>query len=150
MVSRGFTLVEILFVLAIGGVILAIAVPAVSGFIERARVGETVVILGEMAKRIKQEESLKGALPDDLADVGYGGKTDPWGRPYEYFNLRNAKGNGKARKDKKLSPLNADFDLYSIGPDGQTNPSLGHKDSRDDIVRARDGGFIGTAVEFDP
>ena len=40
--------------------------------------------------------------------------------------------------------------VYSIGPDGLTNASLTHANSRDDVVRARDGGFIGTAEEFDP
>ena len=30
------------------------------------------------------------------------------------------------------------------------NASLANAVSRDDIVRARDGGFIGTAEEFDP
>ncbi len=79
-----------------------------------------------------------------------GGKADPWGHPYEYFNLITAKGNGQARKDKKLAPLNTDFDLYSVGPDGQTAASLVNKASRDDTVRARDGGFIGLASDFDP
>ena len=49
-----------------------------------------------------------------------------------------------------LAPLNSDFDLYTVGPDGITHASLGNSASRDDIVRARDGGFIGTAEEFDP
>lgn len=152
MIARGFTLVEILFVLAIGGILLAIAVPAMSRFAERARVAESVVDIGEMSKKIKQHEMAKGALPDALADAdpGYAGKSDPWGRSYEYFNLRNSKGNGAARKDKKLAPLNSDFDLYSVGPDGVTHASLGNKNSRDDVVRARDGGFVGSAEEFDP
>ena len=59
-------------------------------------------------------------------------------------------GNGHARKDKVLKPLNSDFDLYSVGPDGQTQASLTSSVSRDDVVRARDGAFIGTAAEFDP
>ena len=75
---------------------------------------------------------------------------DPWNHPYEYLNLRTGEGNGISRKDKKLAPLNSDFDLYTVGPDGITNTSLLHAASRDDIVRARDGGFIGTAEEFDP
>jgi general secretion pathway protein G len=146
----GFTFVEVLLVLVIAGVMVAIAIPSFQNYIERARVGETVVDVGDISARIKQHEMSKGALPDALADVGYGAKLDAWGRPYEYLNLRNMKGNGKARKDKKLAPLNSDFDLYSIGPDGITEASLANKASRDDIVRARDGRFIGLAVEFDP
>ena len=32
----------------------------------------------------------------------------------------------------------------------QTAASLGSSNSRDDVIRARDGAFIGTAEEFDP
>lgn len=146
----GFTFVEVLLVLVIAGILVAIAIPSYERYLDRARVGETVADVGAMATKIKQHEMAKGALPDGLEDVGYGGKRDPWGRPYEFLNLRNSKGNGKARKDKKLAPLNSDFDLYSLGRDGLSEASLANKASRDDIVRARDGRFVGLAEEFDP
>ena len=146
----GFTLIEILVVLVIAGILIAIAVPSFERYLERSRLVETTYDLGTMQKTIKGYEFSKGALPDALADVGYGAKLDPWGRPYEYLNLRNMKGNGKARKDKSLAPLNSDFDLYSIGRDGLTEAALSNKASRDDVVRARDGRFIGPAEEFDP
>ena len=146
----GFTLIEILVVLVIAGILIAIAVPSFERYLERSRLVETTYDLGTMQKTIKGYELAKGALPDALADVGYGTKLDPWGRPYEYLNLRNMKGNGKARKDKSLAPLNSDFDLYSVGRDGLTEAALSNKASRDDVVRARDGRFIGPAEEFDP
>ena len=148
--SRGFSLIEILLVLAVAGLVLAFSVPALERYVERARVAETVVALSNMSETITKFEIAKGALPDGLDEVGYSGKADPWGNPYEYVNLHTAKGNGQARQDKKLRPLNSDFDLYSIGRDRQTHASLGHARSRDDVVRARDGRFIGTAEEFDP
>lgn len=147
---RGFTFLEILIVLAIVALAVSITVPLATRYVERSRVLETVVDIGTMATAIKKHEASTGALPSGLADVGYGGKVDPWGSPYEYLNLVTASGNGQARKDKKLAPLNSDFDLYSIGPDKETHASLGNSRSRDDVVRARDGGFIGLAEEFDP
>jgi general secretion pathway protein G len=149
-IPGGFTVVEVIIVMMILGLVIAVAVPAYDRYVERARVMETVLTVGEMSKAIRKWEMAKGALPDSLADVGYGTSVDAWGYGYQYFNLRNSKGNGQARKDKKLAPLNSDFDLYSIGRDGLTAASLSNKTSRDDIVRARDGGFIGTAEEFDP
>ena len=146
----GFTLIEILLVLVIAGILIAIAVPSYERYLERTRLVESTVDLGTMQKTIKDYEVAKGALPDSLGDVGYGAKLDPWGRPYEYLNLRNMKGNGKARKDKSLAPLNSDYDLYSVGRDGLTEAALSNKASRDDVVRARDGRFIGPAEEFDP
>jgi general secretion pathway protein G len=146
----GFTLIEVLLVLVIGGILIAIAVPSYERYLERSRLVETTVDLGTMQKTIKDFELAKGALPNALADVGYGAKLDPWGRPYEYLNLRNMMGNGKARKDKSLAPLNSDYDLYSVGRDGLSEASLSNKASRDDVVRARDGRFVGLAEEFDP
>jgi len=146
----GFTLIEILLVLVIAGILIAIAVPSYERYLERSRLVETTLDLGTMQKTINDYSLAKGALPDGLGDVGYGAKMDPWGRPYEYLNLRTMKGNGKARKDKSLAPLNSDYDLYSVGRDGLSEAALSNKASRDDVVRARDGRFIGPAEEFDP
>jgi prepilin-type N-terminal cleavage/methylation domain-containing protein len=44
---------------------------------------------------------------------------DPWGNPYRYRTGDQA--------------VNPDFDLWSTGPDGKTNPDPKHKDSLDDI-----------------
>jgi prepilin-type N-terminal cleavage/methylation domain-containing protein len=148
--ARGFSMVELVIVLLIAALLLAIGIPAVEQYVERSRVIQSVVDIGDMQKTIKQFERTTGALPESLGDAGYDGKLDPWGRPYEYLNLRTSHGNGQARKDKKLKPLNSDFDLYSIGRDGLTQASLGNSASRDDVVRARDGSFVGTAQEFDP
>jgi general secretion pathway protein G len=148
--APGFTLLEIMIVLAIAGILIALTVPMLSNYFERARYVQAITDMKDMQKTIKQFEFSSGALPDSLATVSLDTKLDPWNRPYQYFNLRTAKGNGQARKDKKLAPLNSDFDLYSVGPDGLTAAQLNNSKSRDDIVRARDGGFLGTAEEFDP
>jgi general secretion pathway protein G len=147
--AHGFSLVELVLVLAIVGVVLGFGIPLYLGHVDRTRLLEATVQLGELSKAVKAWERTNGALPATLAAAGLQ-KNDPWGRPYEYFNLRAVSGNGQARKDKKLAPLNSDFDLYSVGKDGETQQNLGHARSRDDVVRARDGAFIGTAEEFDP
>lgn len=55
---------------------------------------------------------------------------------------------GKKRKDKSLYPLNTDYDLYSMGPDGKSQTPLTAKASRNDIVRAKNGAFIGWAADL--
>lgn len=47
-----------------------------------------------------------------------------------------------------MNPLNSDFDLYSMGPDGKTATPLTAKASYDDIIRAVDGKFLGLASDF--
>ena len=52
------------------------------------------------------------------------------------------------RKDKFLVPINSDFDLYSMGKDGESVPPLTSKKRRDDIIRANDGQYIGLAEGY--
>jgi general secretion pathway protein G len=75
---------------------------------------------------------------------------DPWGRPFQYLNIANSgnKAKGHQRKDKFLVPVNSDFDLYSLGEDGVSSPPFTAKGSRDDIVRANNGAYIGLAENY--
>jgi general secretion pathway protein G len=54
----------------------------------------------------------------------------------------------KPRKDKNLVPLNSDYDLYSMGKDGESQIPLTVKISHDDIIRANDGAFVGLAIDY--
>jgi general secretion pathway protein G len=147
----GFTIVELIIVLLIIAVLGWIAYPAYQGYIARMRLATAVSELTQMSNDIHAYDMKNGALPASPGDVdpSYANRRDPWGFAYVYRDLRTSHGGG-ARKDKALKPLNSDFDLYSVGPDGLTNASLNNSASRDDVVRARDGAFIGTATEFDP
>jgi general secretion pathway protein G len=55
-----------------------------------------------------------------------------------------------ARKRQNEFPITTDFDLYSMGPDGETHQNLLNSKSRDDIVRADEGAFVGKASTYDP
>jgi general secretion pathway protein G len=148
--STGFTAIEVLIALAILGVLASLAYSRYTDYTERVRVSTASTDINAIAFLVVQYNLDNRRFPDSLADVRQDSKLDPWGRPYAYFNLTTSKGNGKARKDKQLNPLNSDFDLYSVGKDGNSSASLQAKNSRDDVVRARDGRFVGLASEFDP
>ena len=150
-VLAGFTLVELLTVIAILGTITAIAIPTYSGFMNKARITKGIADITIIQKEIKLYEIDRDALPDDLADIGRGSFMDPYGRPYQYVNFATAlkgKGVGGKRKDQWDNPLNDDYDLYSMGRDGQSAQHLHNKKSHDDILRAREGRFVGLASEF--
>ncbi len=146
----GYTLMEILMAMTIVGVLTMTSMASYDHFISKSRGATAVTDMIDIATRIKEFELNNRRLPDDLGEIGRAGKLDPWGRPYEYFNLQTSKGNGQARKRKNLSPLNSDYDLYSKGKDGDSSASLLPKASHDDIVRAMDGRFMGMASDFDP
>lgn len=148
--ARGYTLLEILMAMTIMGVLATAGFASYERSLYKARVAQAVTDMLDIATRIKEFELNNRRLPDNLGEIGRAGKLDPWGTPYEYFNLETQKGNGKARKRKNLSPLNSDYDLYSTGLDKSSSVSLLPKDSRDDVVRALDGRFMGLASDFDP
>ena len=145
---RGLTVVELAFALCIVAVMLTIALPAYQQYRERVRIDQAKQDIMAMSAVIKNYYQDAQAYPDSLADVGLGGMLDPWGNPYGYLNLGDKKAHGHARKDHSLVPINTDFDLYSMGPDGRSSPPLTAKASRDDIVRANDGAFIGVAADY--
>ncbi len=146
---KGFTLLEMLTALAIMAVSSAIAVPLYSDYVERARQADAGSDLMLIDMGIERFVSENFNLPDDLTDVGLDGMTDPWGQPYVYLRIDGG-GNvqGQVRKDQNLSPINSDFDLYSIGADGLTVRPLTAPKSHDDVIRAGNGSFFGVAVNF--
>jgi len=148
--QRAFSLIEIVITISIIGILAAIAVPAYDRYKERTRVAQAVIDISGMSSIISMYALDNREPPESLATVRLQDKLDPWGRPYVYTNLTGAKGKGDARKDKKLNPLNSDFDLYSVGKDGDSKLPLSPKVSEDDVIRARDGRFIGLAKDFDP
>jgi len=52
------------------------------------------------------------------------------------------------RRDRYMFPLNTDYDLFSLGPDGRTSVSLGESVGLDDVIRANNGGYFGTASNY--
>ncbi len=95
-------------------------------------------------------ETWDRALPLTLEAVLGEEPFDPWGHPYRYlpFDSGIPGWQGERRKDKNLVPINSKFDLYSCGADGDSKPPLTAKASRDDIVYANDGGYIGPASDY--
>ncbi len=146
--AQGFSLVELLVVVAIILTIAAIAIPNLMSAIDLAKVARAVADITNLEEEIGLYQSINNVLPDNLSQVGYGGFLDPWGNPYEYLNHSTMKGNGKARKDRFLVPLNSDYDLYSKGKDGKSSSPITASDSQDDVIRASDGSYVGLASQF--
>ena len=144
---HGWTLVELMIVLAIIATLAAIAVPLYANVTERAKVAGAIAEIRILDSEIAVFEAAKRRLPTSLAEIGRGTLKDPWGNPYEYLEFAGGP-SGLIRKDHSLHPLNSTYDLYSKGKDGQSQAPLTASASRDDIIRANDGGYIGPASGY--
>ena len=155
----GFTLIEVMIVIAIMGILTSIGVPNYIKYREKARIEVAITEMRFLEKEILNFRAEFGELPDDLSEISLGRVLDPWGRPYEYLKTQGVcdekdkgdkkKGNDdKIRKDHSQHPLNCNFDLYSVGKDGRSNAPLTAKISQDDIVRANNGGFMDLASNY--
>ena len=146
--AQGFTIVELMITVAIIITIAAIAVPNLMSAIQQAKIARAVGDINAIEDGIAVYQVVNNVLPDDLSQVGYGSLSDPWGNPYQYLNHSTMRGNGQARKDRFLVPLNSDYDLYSMGLDGASVAPITASPSQDDVIRAANGSYVGLASLF--
>ena len=149
---RGVTLVELLLGILIVGVLVTMSIATYSSYTAKTSTGQAISDISMIQAAVSQYAVDNQGLPASLAEVGaqYAALRDPWGNPYQYLSHADVNGKGQFRKDKNIVPINSDYDLYSMGPDGQSVPPLTAKPSRDDIVRANNGRFVGVAADYDP
>jgi general secretion pathway protein G len=144
----GFTLIELLIVMAIIAVLSTIGFYQYSSFIERTKVTLAIADIKQIAQLVEDFNELHGRYPDELSELQKGEFKDPWGRPYEYVLIGNDT-HDRWRADRANKPINTYFDLWSCGADGQSQKQVRASQSRDDIIRAWDGTFVGLGKDLD-
>jgi general secretion pathway protein G len=141
-------MLELIAAVAILAVLSAIAIPAYQSYIQTAKVAAATADIMKIAQAIERYKSQNWSIPPNLTAIGLDKLLDPWGRPYSYLSFTGLKGKGQMRKDKNLVPINTEYDLYSVGADGQSKPPLTVPVSHDDVILANDGGYIGLASNY--
>jgi general secretion pathway protein G len=148
---RGMTLIELLIVVAIIGTLGGIAVPTYQSRVDDQKVSTAIADIKLIEAWVVRFQAERGRPPDTLAETGLPAKLDPWGRSYRYTRIQGltpAERDAKCRWDKNEKPLNADFDLYSVGKDGVTMAKITLSPSFDDVIRANGGAYTGLASEY--
>ena len=254
-----------MIVVTILAIIASVGVPQYVSALRTARIGKARHELKTLSGAIDQYLATHGSLPLTMYQVGFGGRRDPWGHPYCYFNYTDGTGDGldwaiaagivdpsavvssgsvsggsggdgggaapqgqgqgqaqavappvqtargpaaqaiaaaggvaaepsavaqvsvealiasvtremsmaeqqavatslsglsgfsvfvgvpveqTRRRDGYMFPLNSDYDLFSLGPNGSTAISLSESMAQDDVIRSNNGGFFGTASDY--
>ena len=146
----GWTLIELVILMAIIATLAGIAIPFYVDATESARIIKAVADIRVLEGELGVFEITNGRLPDSLDELGRGALRDPWDNGYEFLNYSTLNNGGKAkmRKDRFLKPLNSTYDLYSKGKDGDSQAPLSARVSRDDVIRANDGAYLGLAAAY--
>lgn len=142
---RGFSLVELLMVIAILGLLAAIIIPTLNSYVQSTRNKTCAADIRTIDKAIAAYMIENNSLPPDglpgLIAIGMGNQQDPWKRSYE-FHIIVPPATG-LEAIVLGEPLNTDYDLYSKGEDGLSDPASAGVGNQDDIVRSNDGAFAG-------
>ncbi|MBD3671328.1 MAG: prepilin-type N-terminal cleavage/methylation domain-containing protein [Gammaproteobacteria bacterium] len=151
--QSGVTLVELLIVLAVVATVAGMAAAGYSSYIDTSRIDAAKRDIIEIASHIERYHLTTNSWPTDLSTAGIPNKEDPWGNLYIYARIPTLvgqiqTGNTMIRQDANLRPINTFYDLYSKGADGDTTNNISAPKSHDDVIRARDGDFLGLARDY--
>lgn len=106
--KKGFTLIELMIVVAIIGILAAVAIPAYSNYTKRAKVSEITNAMGAVGSAMIEYYSDKGEWPEPINTIA--GIRDTLGVtvPYGYLNVEDDDAEGGMTTDENVITATVD------------------------------------------
>ncbi|ENW9935758.1 pilin, partial [Neisseria gonorrhoeae] len=109
--QKGFTLIELMIVIAIVGILAAVALPAYQDYTARAQVSEAILLAEGQKSAVTEYYLNHGEWPKDNTSAGVASASDIKGKYVKEVKVENgvvtatmnSSGVNKEIKDKKLS-----------------------------------------------
>ncbi|HGK0123226.1 TPA: pilin [Neisseria gonorrhoeae] len=137
--QKGFTLIELMIVIAIVGILAAVALPAYQDYTARAQVSEAILLAEGQKSAVTEYYLNNGEWPKDNASAGVASASDIKGKYVKQVEVKNgvvtaqmASSNvNKEIKDKRLS-------LWARRQDGSVKWFCGQPVTRNAAANAKD------------
>ncbi|HFA2964517.1 TPA: pilin, partial [Neisseria gonorrhoeae] len=137
--QKGFTLIELMIVIAIVGILAAVALPAYQDYTARAQVSEAILLAEGQKSAVTEYYLNNGIWPANNGDAGVASASEIKGKYVQKVEVNNgvvtatmASSNvNKEIKDKKLS-------LWAKREDGSVKWFCGQPVTRDNANAAND------------
>ncbi|HGH6620758.1 TPA: pilin [Neisseria meningitidis] len=148
--QKGFTLIELMIVIAIVGILAAVALPAYQDYTARAQVSEAILLAEGQKSAVTEYYLNHGEWPGNNSDAGVASSTDIKGKYVQSVEVKNgvvtatmASSNvNNEIKDKKLS-------LWAKRQDGSVKWFCGQPVKRDATATATDAVTADTDKQID-